>query len=431
MTPGVPAKRCFVLLAVAAAAAVLSPGLAWVLAFAIAALVALDLVLARRTQRLELTLDAPPVLSQTVVSQVTLRVENRGGGTATARLALDLPPALAGEGAHAMQSLVVAPKQRGALDFALVARERGVFELTAAHVRELSPLRLWWRQRIVPLGHTLEVRPLVALERRGDTRSAQRPWLGRHTIRARGDRGEFESLKSYVRGDDPRRLDWKATAKRRALTVRSYQDERSQSLMLVVDAGRLMVDRIDGLARLDWAVAAAAALAGAARAWHDAIGLMVFADEVQAFLPPGHHPADRIARLLTRATARRVEPNYPRALVTLSRALKRRSLIVLLGDVIDHEVSAPVAAHLGQLAGRHLPLFVALRHPELAAQAAAPVTDRLTLMRRAAAIELLLARQKTLEAMRQGGIRVVDVLPSASLEAVVEQYVRIKRGGAL
>src|SRR5262249_55198999 len=82
----------------------------------------------------------------------------------------------------------------------------------------------------------------------------------------RGDLGEFESLHEYAHGDDPRRIDWKATAKRRTTMVRRYQDERSQNLVLVVDCGRLMLERVAGRARLDWAAAAAAAPAHAARA---------------------------------------------------------------------------------------------------------------------------------------------------------------------
>jgi uncharacterized protein (DUF58 family) len=126
-----------------------------------------------------------------------------------------------------------------------------------------------------------------------------------------------------------------------------------------------------------------------------------------------------------------VEPDYPHALARLSRSLKRRSLLVFFSDVIDGETSAPLAAHVAQLARRHLPLFVALRHPGLAAAATAPAQALPDVYRRAAATELVLARARTLAGMRRAGIVIADVAPDAVVSATVNQYLRIKRSGAL
>ena len=427
---GLPSARFHAGLAVAALSIAAGPALALSLGGLLLALLLVDLLAARRLRGLEVRVDAPPVLGQLERADCTVAIENRGALRLRLRLALDVPAALAGAESHAIRPVGVWAGTRRIERFALVARERGTHAIGALHLRVLGPLSLWWRQERRPLSLPVEVLPAFSRERRRRPAARMRE-PGPRADRRRGDHGEFESLREYVRGDDPRRLDWKATARRRALIVRNHQDERSQSVMLVVDAGRLMLDRVEGLPRIDWAVAAAAALADATRGWRDQVGLMVFSDAVHALLPPAQHPPDRIPRMLAAAAARPVEPDYPRALVTLARSLKRRSLVVLVSDVIDGEVSAPVAAHVRQLARRHLPLFVALRHPGLDAQAAAPVTDRLSLSRRAAATELLLARRKALESMRRAGIDVIDALPSSSLQAAVDHYVRIKRLGRL
>jgi uncharacterized protein (DUF58 family) len=238
-------------------------------------------------------------------------------------------------------------------------------------------------------------------------------------------------MRGYVRGDDPRRIDWKATARRSKTMVRQYEAERSQSLVLCVDAGRMMAERVGGRQRLDHALSSAVVLADVARVWNDKVGVFVFSDHVQAVLPPGHYPPERIPAMLAQVVSRPVEPDYPRALVTLSRLVSRRSLIVVFSDVIDGSVSEPLAAHVAQLARRHLPLFVAIRDPALQEAALAPVTEIGAAYHRAAASELVVARAKTLEGMKRSGIQVVDVAPTASIEAVVNQYLDIKQRGAL
>jgi uncharacterized protein (DUF58 family) len=430
---GVPSRRFFLALAATACVAAIAPKLAIGLAVAVMALALVDALVARgsKASRLEARVEAPATLSQLEPASAAVVLENRGARAERLRVALDVEPALASIASHAVRTESVASGERRRVEFDLRAHERGRHYVRALHVRRIGPLGLWWRQQRVAVDRAIDVLPAFARERLRRRSSFRMRQAGSRVDRRRADRGEFESLREYVRGDDPRRLDWKATARRSALIVRTHQDERSQSLMLVVDAGRLMLDSVEGLRRVDWAVAAAAALSDAALGWRDHVGVMAFSDTIHALLPPGQHPPDRIPKLLASVVARPVEPDYPRALVTLARTLRRRSLVVIISDVIDTEVSAPLAAHVRQLAHRHLPVFVALRHPSLDAQSQAPVTDRLSLVRRAAATELLLARKKALESMRRGGIQVIDALPSQSLQAAVDHYVKIKQRGAL
>ncbi len=329
--------------------------------------------------------------------------------------------------------VVLPSRGRVERELAVVAHKRGRHAIPALHLRLAGPLGLsWWSWRHA-LDAVVEVVPGLreVREQRLLAWHQHQRMPGRRTMRRRGASGSFESLRDYARGDDPRHIDWKASARHGHPIVRNFEAERSQSIMLCIDTGRLMGEEIDGRQRLDAALAAAVVLADVARVWNDRVGVFLFSDEVHAVLPPGHHRPDRIPTLLAEVEPRPVEPDYPRALTHLSRQVSRRSLLVFFGDVIDADVSAPLATHLAQLARRHLPLMVALRHPELERAAVESVLQVEDAYRRAAAAELLLARAKTLASMRRRGIRVLDVRPDAAVAGVVNGYLKIKRSGAL
>ena len=430
-----PTRRLW--LALAGAAAVGSgwpvPGLAG--AGAAVFLFVFDGLVGRRTMARGLTVRpvAPRRIAQDEEAELAVELENRTGQDLRVRLAVDGSTELATERTWEAVEASVTDGGRARVAFELVGRRRGRRRLERLWLRATGRLGLAWVQRKLPLDHEVEVVPgLRELRENRLLAWHHLPHLtGSRAVRQRGDSGAFESLREYARGDDPRRIDWKATARRRHPIVRHYEAERAQNLVLCIDAGRHMSEAFEGRERLDHALASAVVLADVARAWNDKVGVLAFADGIQAFLPPAHHEPDRILRLAMDVQARRAESDYPRALVTLSRKITRRSLLVFFSDVIDEAVSAPLTQHVALLARRHLPLFVAMKNPELVAAANAEVADEPAAYRRAAASELVLARERTLRAMRQAGIGVVDALPTASMEAVVNRYVEIKRRGTL
>ena len=118
------------------------------------------------------------------------------------------------------------------------------------------------------------------------TQAQRRREAGFRSVRRIGEGRVFESLKEWVPGEDTRTIDWKATARRGKVMARQYEDERRQQVLLVIDAGRMLTAEVDGRPRLEAVVEAALHLAHSAVEHDDNIGLMVFADEVQQYLPP-------------------------------------------------------------------------------------------------------------------------------------------------
>jgi uncharacterized protein (DUF58 family) len=322
--------------------------------------------------------------------------------------------------------------QRAAHVYRVRAAERGPTGLGDVHLRVLGPLGLLWRRHRQSTTDRVVVQPgLTELKRHRLQALHHRRELGARRLREIGGGREFERLREYVRGDDPRRIDWKGTAKRGRAIVREYEAERSQSLLLAIDAGRLMAERFGGRERLDHALAAALVLADAALVQGDTVGAMIFADRVQLYLPPARVRLDGLAEAFASAETRAVEPDYPAAFRYLGRQLRRRSLVVLFTDVIDSRASAELLAHLGAAARRHLPLAVAIRNTELEAAAASPAAREADAYRRAAAEELLQARAVALAEVRRRGVLVADVRPEATTAETLGAYFDVKRRGLL
>jgi uncharacterized protein (DUF58 family) len=243
----------------------------------------------------------------------------------------------------------------------------------------------------------------------------------------------FEGLREWVRGDDTRIIDWKATARRGKPMARIYEDERRQQVLLVLDAGRLLAAESDGMPRLERAISAALRLAHAAVEQDDDVGILVFADTVQAFAPPrrGRRGLRAVLGALAAVEGRLEESNYPAAFRQLALRSRRRALAVLFTDVIDRAASSALVAQTGSLRPRHLPVAVTLRDPALERTATARPATEAEAFERAAAEDLLQARSEALAVMRRQGVLVLDVPPDAAAEAVTESYHRLKRRGLL
>jgi uncharacterized protein (DUF58 family) len=256
---------------------------------------------------------------------------------------------------------------------------------------------------------------------------------GARPLRQLGEGRLFESLREWVPGDDLRHIDWKATARRRKVIARQYEVERRQHVMLVLDLGRLMTEEAAGVARLDHVVQAALELAYAAAQHDDNVGIMTFAAGVQHFVAPqrGRVGVKRVLDVLAVVEPQLVEPDYPGAFRYLAARNRKRALTVLFTDVIDRFASEAVVANVASLRPRHLPLAVTLRNPELDAVATARPAEPRDAFRKAAAEELLHAREEALGHMRRAGVIVVDVPPARAAQAVVTRYLELKRRGRL
>ena len=407
-----------------------------------ALIVLLAFVDGRRTRAPSAEREVPRISALAAVTEVALTVTNPAEHAVTVRVTDDLDPCLrrvaGSDGVDPWEEgFQVGIPARSSVEclYRVTPRTRGFLELGTVHMRTLSPWGLAWRRSSVELSHTLQVQPGVRdLLRDRSGHAIRRPLRtpGQRRNRQWGEGREFESLRDYAQGDDPRAIDWKASAKRRKYVVRNYEAERSQNIVLAIDAGRHMRERLSPLReRIDYALGACMMLASRAQNFGDRIGVVVFDDRIRHVSPPRRADPPALARVLAGVETRLVEPNYPLALATLGRTFRKRSLVILFCDVIDGSVSRALVSSLSRIGRAHLPLAIAIRNPALEAAAIREVAKPKDGYYRAAAEELVQARATTLQVMRQSGILVVDTPPGDTLVRTLDKYVEIKERGLL
>lgn len=248
-----------------------------------------------------------------------------------------------------------------------------------------------------------------------------------------GDGGEFESLSAYSLGMDTRAVDWKASARHMALRVRRYRLERRQRIVLCLDLGREMRDPIAGLERLDHGVHTALVLAKTALGAGDLVGLHAYGSEPRSWAPPRGGPAQfaRLRSACAQLATEAEETNHVLGLHDLLRRNTRRSMIVVFTEFTDATTAELMLDTIGQLARRHLIVFVALDDPALEEPLLhAPESGR-ALAAAVVASSLANRRHVVLARLSRMGVHVVHSRPGAIAGALVERYVRIKSRGLI
>jgi uncharacterized protein (DUF58 family) len=324
---------------------------------------------------------------------------------------------------------------RAMLVYTLVPPKRGRFEFGLTAVRYLSRLGLVWNQ--TRAGKTASVKVYPNMRR---AREAELKALGARSLVAshrktswRGEGREFESLRDYVRGDELRHVSWTATARRGKLTTRQYQIERDQTILIALDAGRLMTARIENETKLDLAVHAALALMSAAARGGDNAGLIVFGRQIKTYLPPkrGVEHLDATLEALHALEPEMIEPSYARAFQFIAANTKRRALVVLLTDLVDEEGSRELLTSLKLLRPRHLPLVVTIADRDLKSVVRdAPVSAH-DLFTQSVAEEIIHQREAALRLVEAQGGLALDVTAAALTPALLETYLRVKERGLL
>lgn len=302
-------------------------------------------------------------------------------------------------------------------------------------------LRCWrpggWlvRQVRIKADETATVYPDVLAVKRYDLllRRGMRIAAGLRRARPPGATTAFAGLREYLAGDDYRRISWKATARRDGPVTMEVEAERGQQAIIALDCGRLMTAPAGLLTKLDHSVNAALLLAWVAQTQGDRVGVMAFSEVVRRFLAPQRGPAQvsAINRILADIKAEYSEPDFAEAFSYLALRVARRSLVVVLTDVLDPEASRDLVGHAIRLSRRHLVMVVAMSDPEVLAARNAPIGDVARAYEWAAAEELLAARRASFEQLRQGGVLGLDVEAGRLSPTLVERYLELKERALL
>lgn len=394
-------------------------------ALALLGLLAADALLLARTPRPSLERRLPERLAEGREARIALRLHHPGERPCEAEVADAWPPdwgvspvwprAVVPAGGHAELEASARPARRG-------DRPLGP---AAALVR--SPLGLL-RRRVTAPPERAAVAPDASRYLRPEALDprAVLSVLGVKPSRRRGQGLEFESLRESVYGDDPRDVDWRATARRGRPVTRLRQHEQNQPIHIAVDASRLMGSLHDGRTKLDYAVDAALALVFAALCAGDRVGLSVFDRELRRLVSPRRHRSELglFVEALRAVDVALVEADHRRWARELLARQGRRALVVVLTDFVEADPAALVPP-LALLARRHRVLLVAVRDPGFA-ELDAPRPSPQGLHRRIVLDDLLREREETLARLRSRGLHVLDLEPRSLTAAVLNRYLALR-----
>jgi uncharacterized protein (DUF58 family) len=320
---------------------------------------------------------------------------------------------------------------RGELAVPLVARRRGELAIDELWLRWTGPLGLAARMKRVHAGRTVVVVPDLR-----PVRAAAFRYFGAHELEAGiqverfvGDGSEFDALREFVPGLDPRAIDWKASARHRKLLSRDFRAERNHQVVLAVDSGHLMSEPLAGVTRLDHAVSAALLLGYVSLRVGDRVGLFGFDEAPRAWAEPqgGLAAFRRLQAVSSRLAGSTAETNFTLGLAELSSRLRRRSLVVVFTEFVDTVTAELMVESLARLARRQLVVFVALRDPALERAALARPARLGDVFRSVVSADLVRERDRVLARLRRVGVLCVDAVPAAVSAELVSRYLEVKR----
>jgi uncharacterized protein (DUF58 family) len=342
--------------------------------------------------------------------------------------------------AQTRSRLVLPAGERRIVATSLTPFRRGERQSSAVTIRALGPLGLAARQATIVAPGVIRVLPPFNARKHLPSRLARlRELDGRTSVQIRGQGTEFDSLREYVRGDDVRSIDWRATARRTdpvqggpSLVVRTWRPERDRRVVIIIDSGRTSAARIDREPRIDTAFESALLLAALATRAGDRVDAVIFDQRVRGRVQ-GASGAELLSRLVD--TMALIEPDLIAtdwsAVPALVRSVTSQHSLVVLATSIDSPGAARgLLAVLPSLTRKHTVIVTSVTDPAVF-ESAALRNNRTQVYHAAAAERSLLDITRVSRAIRQLGAEVVTGSPEELPPALADRYIALKAAGRL
>ena len=392
-----------------------------------------DWSLAVAPREVSVARETPASLSLGEPGTIRWEVRNPSGRPLQVALADSLVPSLCASRRRARLA-VPAGGAAGASAEIRPAR-RGEFELSAVTVRVIGPLGLVGRQSTRRVPGSIRVFPPFRSKKQAELRidRARLLEIGLRSAAARGGGTEFDQLRDYGVDDEFRRIDWAATARAARPIVKTFRAERNQVVIALLDNGRTMAGRVEGVPRVEHAMDAVMALTAVATRVGDRIGLVAFDRRVRAVLPASQSQTQfgRVVNAMYRLEPELAESDYRGAFTEMMVRFRRRALVVVLTELADQSLQETLLRDLPLVVRSHLVLVGAVRDPDLQMWAEADATDAGTAYRKAAAISALADRRRIAATLNAMGATVVDALPGELAPRLTDAYLKVKATGRL
>ncbi|GAA5229723.1 DUF58 domain-containing protein [Arthrobacter cryoconiti] len=394
-------------------------------------LAVIDLSLAASPRRVSLRRDIPTGVRYGVGTTAVLRLANGSSRTLRGRVRDGWQPSAGA--ANPVQSVRIRPGERAILTVALQPTRRGDLHANHVTIRSFGPLGVAaWQTTILAPGILRVLPPFNAKRHLPSKLRKLRELDGRAAVQIRGAGTEFDSLRDYVRGDDVRSIDWRATARRQDLVVRTWRPERDRRVVIVLDTSRTSAARIGDEPRLDSGIEASLLLAVLAERGGDRVSLLAYDRRVRARVSSSSktNMLNAMVQALAPLAPVLIELDGASVPGEVRRLTSHRALVVLVTSLDAGAAEEGLIPLVAQLALKHVVVVASVRDPEL---------DSVRLMRatatqayRAAAAEHELNRRSAITALiKELGAEVVDAPPHELPPELADAYIRLKAAGCL
>ncbi|TFD86917.1 DUF58 domain-containing protein [Cryobacterium serini] len=392
---------------------------------------ALDLVLAAspRAVTVERMLPARVRLGESVTSELYLTNTGRRRLVGVVRDAWQ-PSAGAG---HNRSRVVIPSGERRLVSLTLTPFRRGERRVEQVTVRSRGPLGLWNRQATLNAPGRIRVLPPFHARKHLPSRITRLKELdGRTSVMVRGQGTEFDSLREYVRGDDVRSIDWRATARRNDVMVRTWRPERDRRVVILLDTGRTSAARVDNEPRLDTAFEASLLLAALTSVAGDRVDFLAFDRRVRGRVQGASGAAllSQMVDSMALIEPELIEMDWAAVPGQVRSITSQHALVVVLTSVDAAGASTGLLSVLPQLTKRHTVVVASVLDPATVL-AAATRGGRDEIYRAAAAERALLDVARVSAAIRRLGADVVTASPEQLPPALADRYIALKAAGRL
>ncbi len=332
-------------------------------------------------------------------------------------------------------STVTIKGEKKQFDYSVRPVDRGEYFFGNLNVYASSPLRIIKRRFVFQKDHMVPVYPSIIQMQQYDflAISNRLSEIGLKKIRKIGHTQEFEQIKDYVRGDDIRTLNWKATAKRNQLMVNQYQDEKSQPVYSIIDTGRVMKMPFNGLKLLDYAINSALAFSNVALKRNDKTGLISFSKQIENFVPAVQKIThlNTILEKLYRIDTAFTDADFGLLYGLVKRKANHRSLLLLYTNFEHMSSLKRQLPYLLGLAKKHVLVVIFFQNSELESLIAEDAEDLQAIYHKTIAEKFYLEKKLMQKELQKYGIQTILTRPEELTINTINKYLEIKARGIL
>ncbi|HTF21820.1 MAG TPA: DUF58 domain-containing protein [Chryseolinea sp.] len=391
------------------------------------------IVLFNRSVQIDARRKTPSVLSLGDENEIVLVFQNRSNLELDAEVIDELPVQLqirtSSHRLHLSPGVVIDRR------YSVRPLSRGEYLFGNIHVFVRSRMGLISRRITVGQPLNLPVYPSIVQMRKYEIRASARlaTEYGVKKVRRVGHSYEFEHIKQYMRGDDYRSINWKATSRRAHIMVNQYEDEKSQQVYCIIDKSRVMHMPFNGLSLFDHAVNAALVISNIVLGKHDRAGLLTFAEAPKSMLKAerGKMQLKKILDLLYKEKEDAVEANYESMYLGLNRMVNGRGLLLLFTNFESMYALQRVIPQLKRLNNQHLLVVIFFENTEITSQVGAPANTLGEVYKEAIAEDYKLTKIQLVQELRQHGIMSILTRPEELIVTSINKYLELKSMGMI